>query len=76
MIRGRSLGIRKGDAHQGVGRGEAVTVPGGGARTPAATPVSRTPLETEALIERFRKLPPVDGASLRSDTDGLIEPLL
>lgn len=72
----RSLRNESADVLARVGRGETLTVTKDGAPVAVVGPVPRTPLAPESLIERFRMLPPVDGAAMRRDIDDLTDPSL
>ncbi len=72
----RSVRNDSADVLQLVGRGERLTVTRDGTSVAVLGPVPRRPLGPSALVERFRALPPVDGAVLRRDIDELIDPSL
>ena len=54
--------------------GERVTVLRGGKPVAELGPLSRQPLSAEALLGRWRQLPPVDPARVRADLDAVIDP--
>ncbi len=53
-------------------RGEAITITRSG-RPVAELRASRPPLSAEALLERWRRLPPVNAGALRGDIDRLLD---
>ena len=72
----QSLRNDRAEVLQRVGRGERLTVTKDGVPVAVLGPVPRGPLGPAALVERFRSLPPVDGAGLRRDIDELMDPAL
>ncbi len=59
-----------------VARGEQVTITRAGKAVAELRPVGRTPLAAEVLAARWRRLPRVDPARLRSDVDATLDPRL
>ncbi|MCC6164980.1 MAG: type II toxin-antitoxin system prevent-host-death family antitoxin [Acidobacteria bacterium] len=59
-----------------VTRGEALTVTRDGEPVAELRPLLRRPLSAEALVRRWRRLPPIDAARLRADVDAAVDPLL
>lgn len=59
-----------------VAAGERVTVTRDGRPVARIEPLGRPPLSAAALVERFRRLPPVDAAALRADVDVALDPTL
>jgi len=53
--------------------GERVTVTRDGRAVAELRPVPGARLSAEALIERFRRLPPVDPKRFRDDVDAIID---
>jgi len=56
--------------------GECLIVSRDGRPVAQLRPLSRRPVDLEALRERWRDLPPVDPAALRRDIDSIIDPSL
>ncbi len=56
--------------------GEALVVTRDGAPVAELRPVSRPRLSGATLLERWRHLPRVDGATLRADLDRVLDPSL
>lgn len=54
-------------------RGEQITITRSG-REVAELRALRPPLSAEALLGRWRRLPPVDAAAMRADIDELLDP--
>lgn len=55
-----------------VAAGDRVTVTRAGKRVVDLRPVGRPPVTAAVLLERWRRLPPVDVASLRADLDAVL----
>lgn len=53
--------------------GERVTITRDGEPVAELVPLNRKPLSTAAVLERFRRLPPMDPASLRADIDSIVD---
>lgn len=56
------------------GRGEPITITRAGKPVAELRPVPRPRLSAEALLARWRQLPPVDPTALRADIDKLLDP--
>lgn len=56
--------------------GERLTITRDGEPVAELRPLSRPRLSAAALVERFRRLPPVDADQLRADLDAVIDPSL
>lgn len=69
----RDLRNKGGEVLQRVLAGERVTVTRDGRPVAELRPVPGARLSVEALVERFRRLPPVDGERFRDDVDAVIE---
>lgn len=72
----RELRNQGGQVIERVIAGEILTVTRDGTPVARLVPVSDKPLSTEALIRRWRNLPPMDPDSLRRDIDEIINPSL
>jgi prevent-host-death family protein len=66
----RELRNQGGDVVDRAARGERITITRSGRPVAELRPL-RTPLSADALLERARRLPPVDAAALRKDIDEL-----
>lgn len=71
----RDLRNHGGDVIDRAISGEPITVTRSG-RPVAELRALRPPLSAEALLERWRRLPPVDPAAVRDDLDRLLDPSL
>jgi prevent-host-death family protein len=69
----RELRNRAGDVVDRAARGEPITITRAGKAVAELRPVSRRPLGAEALLARWRRLPPVDPAALRADIDEMLD---
>ena len=69
----RDLRNRGGEVIERVRRGERVTITRDGEPVAELRPLPRPRLAAEALIEQFRKLPPVDPERLRADVDAVVD---
>jgi prevent-host-death family protein len=56
-----------------VAKGEQVTITRDGKPVAVLTPIGRDRLTSNALLERFRRLPAVDPVRLRSDIDAVMD---
>jgi prevent-host-death family protein len=65
----RELRNRAGDVVDRAARGEPITITRAGKPVAELRPVSHPPLVAEALLARWRGLPPVDAVGLRADVD-------
>lgn len=72
----RDLRNRSAEMLARVAHGERVTVTRDGTPVAQVIPLPRPPLNAEQLVERFKRLPPVDGARLRRDIDEILDPSL
>jgi prevent-host-death family protein len=70
----RDLRNHGGDVVDRVARGEKVTITRAGKPVAQLGPITRPALSATVLLERRRRLPRVDAASLRADFDGLLDP--
>ncbi len=69
----RDLRNHGGEVIDRVARGEQLTVTRSGKAVAELCPLRRQPLGATALIERWRKLPPVDPYALRKDLDDVVD---
>jgi prevent-host-death family protein len=69
----RELRNRGGDVVDRAARGEPITITRAGKAVAELRPVSHPPLGAEALLARWRRLPPVDPAALRVDIDEMLD---
>ena len=69
----RDLRNHGGEVIDRVLAGEEVTVTRDGVAVAELRPLPRPRVGKNALIERFRRLPPVDPDQLRADVDALID---
>lgn len=69
----RELRNRGGDVVDRAARGEPITITRAGKAVAELRPVSHPPLGAEALLARWRRLPPVDPAALRADIDEMLD---
>jgi antitoxin (DNA-binding transcriptional repressor) of toxin-antitoxin stability system len=69
----RDLRNHGGDVVDRVARGEQITVTRSGKAVAELRAISRPRLSAEALLSRWRRLPPVDPVALRADIDGLLD---
>jgi prevent-host-death family protein len=65
----RDLRNHGGDVVDRAARGEQITITRSGTAVAELRAVSHPPLSAEALLSRWRRLPPVDPAALRADID-------
>jgi prevent-host-death family protein len=72
----RELRNHGGEVLDRVAAGERLTVTRSGRPVAELRPLNRAGLSSRALIERWRRLPPVDPTELRADLDALIDPSL
>lgn len=70
----RELRNHGGEVVDRVARGERVTVTRSGRPVAELRPVAKNPLPVASLLARWRRLPVVDPARLRSDLDTLLDP--
>ena len=69
----RELRNQGGEVVDRAARGERITITRSGRPVAELRPL-RPPLSADALVERWKRLPPVDLAALRADIDELIDP--
>lgn len=69
----RDLRNHGGDVVDRVAAGERVVVTRGGRAVAELRPAAKCGLAAAVLLERWRRLPPVDPAGLRSDIEGLLD---
>lgn len=69
----RDLRNHGGDVVDRAARGEQITITRSGRAVAELRAVSHPPLLAEALLRRWRRLPPVDSAALRADVDRLLD---
>jgi antitoxin (DNA-binding transcriptional repressor) of toxin-antitoxin stability system len=69
----RDLRNHGGEVVDRAARGEQITITRSGTEV-AELRALKQPLSAEALLERWRRLPPIDAAALRSDVDRLLDP--
>ncbi len=72
----RELRNHGGEVVDRVAAGERLTVTRSGKPVAELRPVGRTPLKADVLLERWRRLPNLDGERLRHDLDDLLDPSL
>jgi prevent-host-death family protein len=70
----RDLRNNGGEVVDRAARGEPITITRAGKRVAELRPLSRPGLGADALLARWRHLPPVDPAGLRRDLDELLAP--
>lgn len=69
----RDLRNKGGEVLDRVLAGERVTVTRDGKPVAELRPVPGTRLDAHALVERFRRLPPVDPDRFRADVDAVVD---
>jgi prevent-host-death family protein len=67
----RELRNEGGDVVDRAARGEQITITRAGRPVAELRPL-RTPLSADALLERWRRLPPLDPVALRREIDELV----
>ncbi len=72
----RDLRNHGGEVVERVLAGESVTVTRSGTPVAEFTPVRRRGLDRFTLVERWRRLPPVDPIAFREDVDSAVDPAL
>jgi prevent-host-death family protein len=72
----RDLRNHGGDVIDRVLAGERITITRDGKPVAELRPVRRPPLSPEALVARFKGLPPIDPGEFRADLDAVIDPWL
>ena len=56
--------------------GERVTITRDGEPVAELIPIRQRPLSAQALVDRFKHLPPIDPVQFRADIDAVIDPSL
>jgi prevent-host-death family protein len=69
----RDLRNHGGDAIAKVGHGETLTVTRDGKPVAELRPLDRAPLSAEALLNRWQRLPHLDGEALKADLDAVLD---
>jgi prevent-host-death family protein len=69
----RDLRNHGGDVVDRATGGEAITITRSGRPVAELRPLSDPPLGVEVLLRRWRRLPPVDAAALRTDLDRVLD---
>ncbi|MEA2302546.1 MAG: hypothetical protein QOE44_3081 [Solirubrobacteraceae bacterium] len=69
----RELRNHGGDVVDRAARGEAITITRAGRAVAQLRPLSPGPLAAAVLLERWRRLPPVDPVRLRADIDETLD---
>ena len=69
----RELRNHGGDVVDRAAAGEQITVTRSGRAVAELRPLSRPPIATTALLDRWRRLPHVDPHKLRADIDAVID---
>lgn len=72
----RELRNHGGDVIRRVAAGESLTVTRDGEPVAELRPIGRAPITAAVLLDRWRRLPPVDADGLRADIDAFIDPSL
>jgi prevent-host-death family protein len=72
----RDLRNHGGEILHRVAAGETLTVTRDGEPIAELRPLPRRPLPASLLLQRWRRLPAVDPAVLRSDLDAVLDPML
>ena len=70
----KELRSRGGDVVDRVAGGVPVTVTRDGKPVAELRPLPRPALHRDALLERFRRLPPMDLERFRADVDAVLDP--
>ncbi len=69
----RDLRNHGGEVIERVRAGEVVTITRDGEPVAELRPLPRKPLSAAALVDRFRRLPPIDVDRFRSDIDAVVD---
>ena len=72
----RELRNHGGEVVDRVAQGEQITVTRACKPVAELRPISRPPLTAEALLARWRRLPPVDYPAMRTELDEVLDPAL
>lgn len=68
----RELRHRGGQVVDRAAAGEPITITRGGKVVAELRPAGSPPLSAQSLLDRWRRLPPVDGDALRADIDRIL----
>ncbi len=69
----RELRNKGGDVIERVLAGERITVTRDGKPVAELRPIPRRPLPAAVLVERFKRLPPIDPVAFRADIDAIVD---
>jgi prevent-host-death family protein len=69
----RDLRNRGGDIVERAAGGEQITITSSGTPVAQLRPLPPRPLGAERLLERWRRLPPLDADALRADIDATLD---
>lgn len=72
----RDLRNHAGEVVKRAERGERVTITRSGKPVALLTGLRRAPAPLEAILDAWRRLPPMDSERLRADIDAVIDPTL
>ncbi len=72
----RELRNHGGEVLKRVTGGESLIITRDGAEVAELSPLRRRAVPIAELVARRATLPPIDGASLRSDIDSILDPIL
>jgi prevent-host-death family protein len=72
----RDLRNKGGEVVDRAARGEVITITKAGKPVAELRPLRRQALSREALVAKWRQLPPMDPAQLREELDAIIDPRL
>lgn len=72
----RDLRNRGGEVVERVLAGETLTVTRAGSPVATLLPLRQRPLDRATLLERWRRLPPIDLETFRNDIDNLLDSAL
>jgi prevent-host-death family protein len=72
----RDLRNKGGEIVDRAARGEQITITKNGQPVAELRPLPRRWVRTDVLLERLKRLPPVDYQKLRADIDAVIDPWL
>lgn len=53
--------------------GERITITRDGEPVAELRPLGRRPVSREVMLERFRRLPPIDAEAFRADVDSMVD---
>jgi prevent-host-death family protein len=69
----RDLRNHGGEVVDRAARGEAITITRDGSPVAKLSSIAATPVAAAVLLERWRRLPPIDPARLRADIDATLD---